>query len=238
MFETTNLKVNIIYYLSAVGFLFAIQDTSVGYIAVAALVHVVVISIFSGVTHRFFCHKAYKANKHFAWLLSTLPVAYGYANPLAWSVMHTAHHAFADTPKDPHVNGWKGLFTAAYRTPPKAFLTNSRWFVDSKHKLLHRYSLLWLMVWQTGLFLISVDVFLWAGVVPLFTLKLGDGLHRALSHKDDEARNRWYLEYICPMGGEWIHAEHHSNASKPIFANRWYEIDTGSLFVRALRTTA
>jgi fatty-acid desaturase len=152
--------------------------------------------------------------------------------------MHTAHHAFADTPKDPHVNGWKGLFTASYRTPPRAFLTNSRWFVDGKHKLLHRYGLLWMLIWQVALLLISVDVFLWAGVVPLFTLKFGDGLHRMLSHKGSKAQNRWYLEYVWPMGGEWIHDEHHDNAAKPLFANRWYEMDTGSLFIRVLRTNA
>lgn len=235
MFEITNRKVNAIYYLSAIGFLFALPTASDVRVVGALVVHIVVISIFSGVTHRFFCHKSYATNKHLAWALSAVPVAYGYASPLAWSLMHASHHAFADTPKDPHINGWRGLFTASYKVPPRSFLSNSRWFVDPKHKFLHKYALLWLLCWQAVLLSISTDVFLWAGVVPLFTLKLGDGLHRVFSHKQSKAQNHWYLEYICPMGGEWIHDEHHSNASKPIFANRWYEIDTGSLFVRALR---
>jgi fatty-acid desaturase len=73
-------------------------------------------------------------------------------------------------------------------------------------------------------------------MVPLFTLHFCGGLHRVLSHKSGRAQNRWYLEYICPVGGEWIHAEHHDDARKATFSNHWYELDTGGFFVKLFST--
>jgi fatty-acid desaturase len=76
---------------------------------------------------------------------------------------------------------------------------------------------------------------LWVGLVPMFTLIFSAGLHRTFSHAKTGIRNLWFLEYIVPMGGEWLHDEHHNSAKNPIFSNRWYEIDTGSVFVWLLK---
>ena len=203
----------------------------------ALLIHILIISIFSAVTHRYFCHQAYQANPLLMWALSIIPPLYGFSTAINWTVMHSAHHQHADTDLDPHVKGWRGTFTAAYKEPPIKYIRATKWFTDGKHKWVSRNSFLLLLAWNAALFLISPQVMLWVGLVPMFTLLFSAGLHRTFSHAKTGVRNLWFLEYIVPMGGEWIHDEHHDTAKKPIFSNRWYEIDTGSMFVRLFRTT-
>ena len=237
--RTTNLTATACYYLSGIGFGFALFRGDWGLLPWSIVTHVAVISLFSAVTHRYFCHRAYEANSSLMWFLSIIPVAYSYSTPIQWATMHSAHHAYADSDRDPHGRGWAGLFTAAYKTPPLKFAVMTKWFLDKKHQFVYDYALLFIAAYQASLLLISVDVFLWLGLTPMFTLSLCNGLHRVFSHtKSGVVTNRWYLEFVAPMGGEWIHKEHHDKAKKPIFANRWYEIDTGSVFVRMLRTTA
>lgn len=233
-FELTNKSTTTLYGLGFVGLFFALPSATAWWVLSALLIHCTIIAIFSGVTHRHFCHRAYEAKPSLAWAASVLPVAYGYASPIAWAAMHSAHHAYADTDKDPHISSWWGLFTANYRFPPKKFLRASMWFADGKHRFIHQYALLVVLCWNLILLCHSVDAMLWLGLVPMFTLKFGDGLHRVFSHGKSGARNLWFMEYIVPMGGEWIHDEHHQNARKPIYANHWYELDTGGLIIRAL----
>lgn len=237
--KMNNRRTTALYYAGALGELYATASSwSLAWALVAMGIHVVVISLFSAVVHRYFCHKAYAANPTLMWLLGFIPVAYAYSTPAGWAPLHTAHHVYADTDRDTHLKGWKGLFTANYRMPPLRFLTAGRWFHSKRHSFLHNNALLVAIVWHATLLAISVDAFLWVGMVPLFTLHFCNGLHRVFSHKGTQAHNRWYLEYIFPMGGEWIHDEHHEVANQPIFANRWYELDTGAWFVKLLRKTA
>lgn len=229
-----NRKTTALYYIGAVGAVFAMQNASAGWLTVAVMVHVLVISLFSAITHRYFCHQGYQANPTVMWLLSFIPVAYGYSTPAGWSALHAAHHAFADTDKDTHLKGWAGLLTANYRMPPLKFALTGRWFHGRGHSFLHNNAMGVVIVWNLLLALVSVDALLWIGLVPIFTLHFFNGLHRVFSHQGLIAKNRWYLEYLFPMGGEWIHDEHHVNPRKSIFRNRWYELDTGALFVKIL----
>ena len=229
-----NRRTTALYYVGFVGAICALSSFNALLAINALFVHVVVISLFSAVVHRYFCHRAYEASPTVMWLLAFVPVAYGYSTPAGWAALHSAHHTFADTDKDTHLKGWAGLFTANYRMPPLKFALAGKWFHGPRHSFLHNKALGVVLVWHTLLLCVSVDAFLWVGMVPLFTLHFCNGLHRVFSHKGTRAHNRWYLEYICPMGGEWIHDEHHDVAKKPQFANRWYELDTGGWVVNLL----
>jgi stearoyl-CoA desaturase (delta-9 desaturase) len=229
-----NRKTTALYYMGMVGFVVALTQWDWELAAVALGVHLFVISLFSAVVHRYFCHRAYEANPTVMWLLAFIPVTYGYATPSGWASLHSAHHAFADTDKDTHIKGWIGLFTAAYRMPPLKFALAAKWFHGKGHEFLHKNAMGVVLAWLGVLALIGPKALIWVGLVPMFTLHFCNGLHRVFSHRGTTAKNRWYLEYICPMGGEWIHDEHHVNARKAIFANHWYEMDTGAFFVRLL----
>lgn len=228
-----NTKTTLLYYIGFASLFFAFKEISVQNVFVSIFVHLLVISLFSAITHRYFCHRSYEANKTVAWLLSVIPALYGYSTPAGWASLHAAHHAYADTDKDTHLKGIKGLFTANYRKPPLKFAIVAKWFYDKKHEVLHKYTLAFITVWFS--FLYFVDLLLWVGLVPLFTLHFCNGLHRVFSHKGTTVKNRWYLEYLVPMGGEWIHDDHHLNSKVCKFSNKWYELDTGYLFVRLIR---
>lgn len=223
-----------LYYVGAVGVALAASSWNWSMAAVAMLVHILAVSIFSAVTHRYFSHRAYEANRSLMTALSLFPMAYGYASPLSWAALHSAHHAFADTDRDSHYKGWKGIFTAMYRNPPLRSTLAGKWFQTSSQEFVHRNALLIVVVWHSIVLFVSPTAYLWIVLVPTFTLHFFNGLHRAFSHQGNKVMNRWYLEYLIPMGGEWIHDEHHANARKPIYRNRWYELDTGGLLVKAL----
>lgn len=233
-FGQTNFKCNLEYLVSFLATCYALWLGDYGLAALALVIHVLVISIFSAVTHRYFCHHAYQANPTLMWALSVIPPLYGFSTPIHWTVMHSAHHQHADTELDPHEKGWRGTFTAAYKDPPIKYIRATKWFTDEKHKWVARNSFLLLLAWNAALFLISPQVMLWVGLVPMFTLLFSAGLHRTFSHAETGVRNLWFLEYIVPMGGEWIHDEHHVKAGKVQFANKWFEIDTGWFLVKLL----
>lgn len=228
-----NTKTTILYYIGIASLFFAFEKMSVQNVLTSIFVHLLVISVFSAVTHRYFCHRAYESNKTLAWFLSIIPALYGYSTPAGWASLHAAHHAYADTDKDTHLKGIKGLFTANYRKPSLKFAIVSKWFYDKKHEILHKYTLAFIVVWFWLLY--YLDLILWVGLVPLFTLHFCNGLHRVFSHKDTTVKNRWYLEYIVPMGGEWIHDDHHIDSKCPKFSKKWYELDTGYIFVRLIK---
>lgn len=235
-FKVTNRTSAVMYYVSAVGFVFALLGDSWRLLPWAILLHVAVVSLFSAVTHRYFCHRSYEANPFLMWVLSIVPVLYNFSTPIQWAAMHAAHHAYADTDKDPHGKGWTGLFTAGYKAPPAKFAVMTKWFLDPKHKFVYENAVLITAAYQIALLFVSFDAFLWLGLTPIFTVTFCSGLHRVFSHtKDGVVTNRWYLEFVAPVGGEWIHDEHHANAKKAVFSNKWYELDTGGLFVKLLQ---
>jgi stearoyl-CoA desaturase (delta-9 desaturase) len=233
----SNTKVNIAYYISAIGFTYAMFNWSWEWAIFSLIVHMIVVSLFSSVVHRYFCHRAYEANPTLMWLLSLIPMGYAYTSPILWASIHTAHHAFADTEKDTHVKGWRGFISSAYRMPPVKFIMYSKWFYDKKHEWIFNNSLLIILAFALVSLAISWQVFIWLYLVPLFTLHLFNGFHRTFSHGvlgRNGATRHWWLEYILPMGGEWIHDEHHQDARKAKFSNKWYEFDMGWMFVKLL----
>jgi fatty-acid desaturase len=149
--------------------------------------------------------------------------------------MHTAHHVHSDTDKDTHIKGLKAFFGIGYKQPDTRFKRLAiKLLKDKKHLLLHKYFMLVGITTALLLALLSVKLFLFAFAIPVFSIHLANRLHRNFSHDKSGARNRWWLEYIIPMGGEWIHYDHHINAQQNKFSKCWYELDTGYIIVRVL----
>lgn len=143
--KMNNRRTTALYYVGAVGTLVAVYEASVSALTLSLCVHILVISLFSAVVHRYFCHRAYEANPTLMWLLAFIPVAYGYSTPSGWAALHSAHHAYADTDKDTHLKGWAGLFTANYRMPPLKFALAGKWFHGDRHSFYTTTP--WLSYW-------------------------------------------------------------------------------------------
>ena len=171
--------------------------------------------------------------------MALIPAAYFYASPVHWRVMHSAHHVHSDTDLDTHVKGFKAYFVGGYRVPSTKFNRLAIGLLrENRQRLLHKYFLAVGIIYSITLAVISVDLLLYAFILPVFTVHLSNRFHRNYSHHNNQATNRSYLEFIVPMGGEWNHKDHHVIANKEKFSKRWYEFDPGYAVVWFLKKFA
>lgn len=239
MLMQTQKTDSIIFILSIIGLIYVVSLGWSNWLWLSLATHLMVTSIFSAVIHRYYCHNAFEANETLVFLFSLIPAAYFYASPVHWRVMHSAHHVHSDTELDTHVKGFKAYFIGGYREPPSRFMRLGISLLrDKKHMILHKYFLLVGIIFALVLLTISTNLFLYMFVLPIFTIHLCNRLHRNYSHANNQAQDRWYLEFIAPMGGEWIHADHHVLANKEKFSKQWYEFDPGFAVVWLLKAVS
>ena len=172
-------------------------------------------------------------NEKVAFALSLFPAFYMFPGALVWKVIHISHHATSDTPNDTNNRGIRAFFGSGYKQPEKRFVRLAINLArDPKHSFIHKYHLLLVGVYGLLMFVISPTLFLYGFAVPVFTTICIGRIHHQFGHNDTRPLNLWFLEYIIPHGGDWIHANHHDQPSNPQFSTRWYQIDTGGLFIK------
>lgn len=189
--------------------------------------------------HRLFCHQAFKASAGWHWFFAIFGVLAMYGSPLQWAVTHSAHHKYSDTDRDPHPTPWtwKALLTKSYRPVPLDIYRARR--LLRQHPLLHRF----VDGAYVEIYLVLMGVLLWTApdfvalaLLPgLGLVQFIGSLHNTISHKDGRARDLWWMEYLLPAAGEWLHGLHHRKPRLSDFRTRWYHLDTGALLVRLIR---
>lgn len=214
--------------------------------ALCALFNIVLVESY---LHRYCTHRSYKLNPVIEKILAVLAaVVPGTGSPLGWMSVHTAHHAYSDTPKDPH-SCWHSSFInlAIWRYPYTGTLKSSRPMMNSKfHQFLHRYYLLFLIAWAT----LNFALFGIEGLIfnVLLTWGLGVGLsvfqnyflHYPLpftyrNHETpDHSQNSWLLHFLSFGACGW-HNNHHARPKAWHTGEKWWEFDTASWFIRIVR---
>lgn len=234
MFENTSKADAVAFYISFAAFVYALLYGAGGWWwALSFAVHVIVITLFSAMVHRYYSHEAFVMNEKLAFALSVIPALYMFPGAITWKVIHTAHHATSDTPEDTNIRGLGGFFGLGYRHPDKKYIRAAvRLAREQKHLTLHKYHILFVAVYGLILFAISPTLFLYGFAVPMFTNHCGNRIHKQFAHSDSKPLNLWFMEYIIPQGGEWIHSGHHDEAKGAQYATKWYELDTGGLFIK------
>lgn len=64
----------------------------------------------TGFYHRYFSHRAFKANRFFSFLFAILGCSAMQRGPLWWAAIHRHHHQYTDTEKDVHSPKFRGFF--------------------------------------------------------------------------------------------------------------------------------
>ncbi len=203
---------------------------------------IVAIQIIGGLTisvgyHRLFCHGAFKTSPLWHKLFAGLGVFFMYGSPLQWVVTHAAHHRHSDTDLDPHNKGARALLSKSYRNVPLELWRARRLLRTEKqtHQLVDGwYVPLWIALF-IAMLLISPTFVLMAYLPALGVAHFVGGLHNALSHNKDGARDLWFMELLAPAGGEWLHGTHHKSQGKSDFRTRWYHIDPGATVISWIR---
>ena len=188
-----------------------------------------------------------------AWIFqgSNYLSAYGYG------VMHRMHHAFADTPDDPHSPKYdESIWKMMWKTKTiYSAIANKKMIVDKRFTdgvpewtPFDKFARSWVsrIFWgaiYVGIYYLYADAWwLWLLLPMQFALP---PIHGAIinwfAHKygyrnfevGDTSRN--FLPFDFLMMGESYHNNHHKNGSRANFGGiRWHEIDPTYLVIRLL----
>ena len=179
-----------------------------------------------------------------------------YLSPRTYAIMHRMHHAYTDTPLDPHSpsysknvfdmmwktrNIYSSIFNGQMEIEPRFLKNLPSW--DRFDKIAH--STVARLIWAFIYLLVFIWLVpnLWCWLLFPFALILGP-LHGAIinwyAHKygynnfklSNTARNLMHVDIL--MLGESYHNNHHQSPSSINFGRRWHEIDPGYLIIRFL----
>jgi len=202
--------------------------------------------------HRYAAHGMFRMSyawERFFYFMTFLLQGSSYLNPRAYAIMHREHHAFSDTPRDPHsphiypnLITMMGVTLKRYkdlqlrRVEPEARFDGA----TPEWPVLDRFGRSWTCHILFGAAYVAFYIAFapswhWYLLLPIHFL-MGP-VHGAIvnwcGHKygyrnfettrEDKSRNTLFFDFITL--GELFQNNHHKFGMSPNFAARWFEID-------------
>lgn len=242
MFRQTILTTNIAYYITVLSiglgaWLIYTGTASPYWLLAVPFMHLFNSVIASAGVHRYAAHAAYKTN----WFWHKVIMYYGgvlmLQGPiLTTAVLHRAHHKYVGGPHDPHVFRWSLLFFKRYN--PNTILSlrfTKKLLRVPDVRFTYKYGILIWALFTVIVCAISWEAYLFAYLIPLGTSNIVVALHFIHSHKNVEPVNAPWMEWLLPAGGEWIHKIHHEKPLQLDYRDKWYHLDLGWLFIKAIK---
>jgi len=188
--------------------------------------------------HRLFCHGAFQTGRFWHGFFAFSGVLFMYSSPLQWVVTHATHHRHSDTDRDPHEGPLKpaSLLRKGYRDVPLMTILGRRLLRDPIHLFVDRYYVVIWLAMALGIFAASPEFFVFGYLPALGAAHLVAAFHQTFSHIGGKPRDLWFLEYVFPSAGEWLHGHHHKHWRAWKFSHKWYHFDMGALIVRVIRS--
>ena len=223
-----------------------------GYVAVAfVLTHITIASV-TIFLHRHQAHRGLTLHpvvSHFfrLWLWLTTGMV-----TREWVAIHRKHHARCETTEDPHspqVYGiWRVLFAGVglYRAEALKSDTLETYGRGTPDDWIERHVYSQYRFTGVGITLLAnLLLFGWVGLVifaiqmvwiPFWAAGVINGVGHYWGYRNFETQDtsRNIVPIGILIGGEEFHNNHHAYGSSAKFANKWWELDLGWLYIRAL----
>ena len=194
-------------------------------------------SISSGY-HRYFSHNSFKTGNWYSWYSQFIAL---FANPgpvLTWASTHRMHHYYSDTEKDPHSPVFKGfwkVYTSYWGNDIKYIERRAtvgllkrpgvKWFYKNYYKVI--------ILLAITLMIIDPLVFIFLMAIPIVLAFHGYGLINAWTHKTGKPTNSALANLLT--GGEGWHENHHKRPGDWKIGKKWWQVDTGSYWIRLIK---
>jgi stearoyl-CoA desaturase (delta-9 desaturase) len=209
--------------------------------------------------HRYSAHKMFTMSpfwEKFFYLLTYLSQGSSFLNPRAYAVLHRMHHAYSDTPKDPHSpHHTKNLLTMMWKTKNiYNDVLNNRGEIEEKFQkdvpewsFIDKLGDMWIS--RIGWGVAYAFFYIWVSppwymflLLPIHFL-MGP-VHGAIvnwsGHKygytnfdnNDQSKNSLFIDFL--LGGELFQNNHHKYAGRANFAMKWFEFDPTYPIIRVL----
>ncbi|MEM9857290.1 MAG: acyl-CoA desaturase [Bacteroidota bacterium] len=210
--------------------------------------------------HRYASHAAFTMSKGWEkafFILTWIFQGSNYLSAYGYGIMHRMHHAFADTPDDPHSPKYdESLFKMMWKTKTiYSAITSKQMTVDPRFTqnvpewtAFDRFARSWIsrLIWGAAYVAVywfyATEWWLWLLLPVQFLLS---PIHGAIinwfAHKygyrnfevKDTSKN--FLPFDFLMMGESYHNNHHKYGNRANFGGfRWHEIDPTYLMIRLL----
>lgn len=213
--------------------------------------------------HRYSAHKMFTMSKfweRFFYFLTYLSQGSSYLSPRAYAILHRMHHAFSDTPKDPHSpHNSPNVFTMMWKTKDiyNAVLQRKQPVAKQFDRNYPHWGLIekigdsWVSRVGWGVFYAMFYLFAyvyldmhWAFFFLLPIHFLMGPIHGAIvnwsGHKygyqnfDNHDKSRNSLVFDLLMLGELFQNNHHKRPNDANFGARWWEFDPTYPVIRVL----
>ena len=157
--------------------------------------------------HRCFSHGEIKVSPIGQCIMLYCGVLCGGQSALSWSGIHRMHHAYSDTPKDPHsplYKKWYQILFSTWRIKniPRKFVKDL--YQNPRVMFFHKYGLMimvatWMTALYYGLFYHFLLVYVYSYIFY--------GMLNLLGHSKDGPVNKWWISLFAPFEGN--HYDHH-----------------------------
>lgn len=203
--------------------------------------------------HRLLCHRSFKAPVWVERVLATCGVLALQRSPMEWVGMHRMHHAFSDSPKDPHDASrgfwWSHIGWMCYTQPEINDYAKVRRFArdiiaDPYLNWLSSHSVQMLMQLGLGLALLVFggwDYVIWGIFVRLVVVYHVTWFVNSATHfwgyknyrSEDLSRNLWWVGLLA--FGEGWHNNHHALQDVAPAQRQWWEFDLTWQLIKGMR---
>ncbi|MDH5475926.1 MAG: acyl-CoA desaturase [Cyclobacteriaceae bacterium] len=209
--------------------------------------------------HRYSAHKAFTMSKRTEkvfYFLTWFFQGPNYLSPYGYGVMHRMHHAFADTPQDPHSPKYdESIWKMMWKTKTiYSDITNKVMDVEARFtdgvpdwqpfdKFARSWysRLTWGALYVAFYYQFATVWWIWLLLpVQLLFSPIHGAIINWFAHKygyrnfevGDTSRNFLPLDFL--MMGESYHNNHHANGNSPNFGVKWHELDPTYFMIKLL----